>query len=295
MKSRPLIETLSLYALVGLIALSIADLGVLYSRTNFLPTPPPKSTARRVATRRPPPDRSTYNVVTTRNIFNPDGKIPDPHGAGPKVRPEDPPVPSTLPLQLMGTIVHVNPKRSVASISLKNKNDMIATKVDDIIPDNLATVTKIERNKVYFRNNMSTRLEYIEMKDDTKLISVSSNRGRQEGEVKVLSDTDRELKRDDVNKLTNNLPELLQQARAIQNYGPNGQPNGFRVMDLQPGSIYERLGIKRGDVITGVNGDPVDSPAKAMELYNALRTSSNINLQIERNGRRETLNFNITN
>lgn len=297
MKSRPPLESLYIYTLVALIGYVVADLGTLYVRDRMLPSQPPPP--RRVTHSAPKyQDRRAYDVVLSRNIFNSDLKIADPIGAAQnsQQREDGPPVPSQLPLQLMGTIVHVNPLRSIATVNLKNKNELMPFKVGQVIPENLATVTKIERNKIIFRNSASQRLEFLEMKEDVK-INFGKSSGpvtKQVGEVMQKSDTEFELKRGDINRLTGNLPELLQQARAVPNIGPNGQPNGFRIMDIQPGSIYERLGLKRGDVIKGVNGDAVDSPAKAMELYNQLRTSPRITLQIERNGRSEDMNYNVT-
>ncbi len=47
------------------------------------------------------------------------------------------------------------------------------------------------------------------------------------------------------------------------------------------------------DVIKKVNGEDVNSPTKAMELYNALKTEGRINLSVERNGRDETFIYNV--
>lgn len=42
------------------------------------------------------------------------------------------------------------------------------------------------------------------------------------------------------------------------------------------------LEIKNGDVITAVNGQTVDSPEKAMELYNKLKNQSSDTIEVER-------------
>jgi general secretion pathway protein C len=295
MKSRPPIETASIYLLTALIGYAIADLAILAVRDRWLPTQPPPAKPLNIAPHRQP-ERGTYNIVTSQNIFNADQQIPPPFGADKnKAKPDAPPVPSQLPLQLIGTIVHVNPNRSIATIQLKNKNDQMAFMVGATIPDGLATVTKIERAKVIFRNMASQRLEFIELKDETKLLfGRAAPQAKQMGEVTQKSDNEFELKRDDVNRLTNNLPELLQQARAVPRMGPGGQIECFNLADIAPGSLYERLGLKRGDCIKSVNGEKIDSPAKAMELYNALRSNaSSINLGIERAGRDEQMNYNI--
>ena len=160
----------------------------------------------------------------------------------------------------------------------------------------MAKVTKIERQKITFRNAASQRLEYIEMKDDSKfLLNTSGPQVKQAGPVMQKSETEFELKKADVEKLTANLPELLQQARAVPRMGPSGQIECFNLAEIAPNSIYEKLGLKRGDCIKGVNGEKIDSPAKAMDMYNALRSVSNsIQMSIERGGRDENFNYSIT-
>lgn len=291
MKSRPPIEKLSIYGLLALFALMIADFSILNIRPRMLPAqPPPARHIQQSFT--PMTDRSVYNIVTSHNIFNADQKIADPFGAaeGAKAPADAPPVPTQLPLQLLGTIVHVNPMRSVATISVKSKSDQMAFRVTQTIPENLATVEKIERNKVIFRNKANQRLEFIEIKEDTKFNfgQAAAPVATKHGEVLQTSDTDFSIKNADIKKFTNDLPSVLQSARAVQ------VPGGFRIEEIMPNSIFEKLGLKPGDTIRGVNGEAVDNPAKAMELYNQLRTANSIKLDIERGGQRQTNNYSIT-
>lgn len=294
------LKTLSIYCLLALIGFIIADLGILANRDKLFPLAPPAARPRVQQLVMQPP-RPTYNAIADRDMFNSDKKIPPALGSSGdgtqpgKGMPDAPPVATSLPVTLLGTIVHANPFRSVASVSVKSKPDSISVRVDMEV-EGMFTVTKILRNRVEFRNSATQRLEYVEIKDDTKLASiVTNNTVKQVGEVAQKSDTDFELKRADVTRLTQNLPELLQQARAIPRMGPNGQIECFSLADIAPGSIYERLGLKRNDCIGGVNGEKIDSPGKAMDMYNALRSGSNsIQLDIERNGRKEQFNYSIT-
>lgn len=109
-----------------------------------------------------------------------------------------------------------------------------------------------------------------------------------------MGDNNFVIKRADLSKYTNDLSSILMQARAVPNRDPGtGAINGFRLLDMQPGSIFEQLGMQRMDVIKSVDGTPVDSPAKAMELYNTLKNAPKLSLQIERNGKTETMTYNI--
>lgn len=296
--SRLPVEKLSIFAFVALMGFLLADFGLLFVRGGMWPQQSPPGQPPFLAP--PPMGSNNVAIVRDRNIFNSDGKIPPPIGAqegvkNPNEEADPEPVPTTLPLTLLGTIVHANPARSIATIGIKAKNDQVAARKDDVIPDNLATVISVERNKVVFRNMATRRREYLELKDETKINFGTTTKPVQVGEVMVKDEFTREIKRTDIDKLTNNLPELLQQARAVPRMGAGGTIECFNLAEIASGSIYERLGLKRNDCIKSVNGEKIDSPAKAMELYNALRSSADsINLGIERNSKDENFNFSIT-
>jgi general secretion pathway protein C len=288
-----------LFLFVGFI---IADLTILSVRDLMLPTEAPPA--------RPPKpplvsdfSRGSLNTITARNIFSSDGMIPDaivPKGK--KDNPNEPekelpPEPTSLPLNLMGTLVHSNPVKSIATIELKGKNKVLSYSPKRDI-ENLATVISIERHKVIIRNKNNNRLEYIEMKDTGKMafgLTSSSMRGPEEkGDVVKTSDNQFALKRSDLLKYTKDLSSILQQARAVPSRDEaTGVINGYKLLDIQPGSVYEQLGLQRMDVIKSVNGENVDSPARAMELYNQLKNSNGIKLSIERNGKTEDLSYTI--
>ncbi|MBC87094.1 MAG: hypothetical protein CL677_07920 [Bdellovibrionaceae bacterium] len=288
--------------LVFLLAYTTADLAMLSLRTDMLPkqSPPTKSSSSRKTNQKFARD---YFVVEDRNIFNADGKIPPALSEGEGQSDEDgPAVPSNLPLKLLGTIVHVNTDRSVASVESRRSNKAAAySKGDDI--EGLAEVVRVERRKLVFRNLSNRRLEYIEIPKDFKInlgISTAGNSGNtgfQENDlVKELGQNRFEVRRDDVNRLTKDISGLLREARMTQNIVPNsgGRIEGFRFTWIKPNSVFEKLGMKVGDVIKGVEGEPINDPRKAMEAYNALRSADNIRLTVIRNGREEELNYSIS-
>ncbi|MCB0411640.1 MAG: general secretion pathway protein GspC, partial [Bdellovibrionales bacterium] len=257
---RPPLEGAYVYILAVLVGYMVADLTVLSFRDDMLPTQAPPA--------RPIPSTSAGNqfadsmVIKDRNIFNPDGVIP------PALQPENqegddmldgPAVPSQLPLSLEGTLVHMNPKRSVATINLKSKNMTQAFSVDDEI-EGLAQITKIERRKVTFVNTRNRRLEYIEIPEDALLnFGMKQEKSGDKGEVSKMGEFDFQVNRNDIKKYTSDLSSILNQARMVPNIvpGSGGGVEGFRFVSIQPGSIYEKLGFKPMDVIKSVNGEPV--------------------------------------
>ncbi len=276
----------------------IADLAILAYRDKMLPHSAPPAqprTSQQIA----PVSRGAYNTVSSRNIFASSGIIPESlvnekSETGP--RKQEVPVLSQLPLTLIGTLVHSNPEKSIAAIEVKGKNQVTSYSPGKDIPG-VASILRVERQKVIFRNLNSNKLEFIEMKKEGNKVSFGAGSptplagGK---EVQKTGDNSFAIKRADLLKYTNDLSSILMQARAVPNREPGtGNINGFRILDMQPGSIYEQLGLQRMDIIKTVDGTPVDSPAKAMELYNTLKNSPKVSIQIERNGKSETMTYNI--
>jgi general secretion pathway protein C len=156
----------------------------------------------------------------------------------------------------------------------------------------LATLVRVDRKRVIFKNTNNGRLEYIEIKDEN---SISFERGQKKSAGPIdQRGNNFTLQRSMVDKLLSNLPEHLQQARAVPYIPPgSNKVEGFIILDITQGSIFEQIGLKKNDVIKGVNGQKVDSPAKALEFYNELKNSPGIALDIERDGRTETFNYTI--
>lgn len=296
---RPPFEKWYAYALFAFVGYCIADLAILAYRDRMLPesAPPARPKISRFDSG---VSRGAYNNITSRNIFASNGQIPDPlidKSKGAESQKEEDPVPSQLPLTLIGTLVHSNPDKSIAAIEVRGKNQVISYSPGKEI-DGMAAILKVERQKVIFRNLNSNRLEFIEMKKEGNRVAfgagIRPTAGGGAREVQKTGDNSFSIKRADLLKYTNDLSSILMQARAVPNREPGtGNINGFRLLDMQPGSIYEQLGLQRMDVIKGVDGTPVDSPAKAMELYNSLKNSPKVTLQIERNGKNETMTYNI--
>jgi len=93
------------------------------------------------------------------------------------------------------------------------------------------------------------------------------------------------------NALTN-LNTLATQARLVPSF-KNGVANGFKLFQIQPGSLYSNIGIENGDVITKINGYEVNSPDKALEVYQKLREASHVVIEGERGGAAFKKDYNI--
>ena len=83
-------------------------------------------------------------------------------------------------------------------------------------------------------------------------------------------------------------PEFLNQALIVPN--PDG---GFLVRQVQAGSLYEKLGLRPGDVIRNVNGQPLTNMDDVMRLYQQFGTAQRVLVDVQRQGRSETLYYDM--
>ena len=291
---RPLLEGTYAYILAVFIGYMGADLTLINLRSKMLPeeAPPTPPTKRQRKEQR---SLSKYRVITKRNIFNEDGIIPKALASdGKEVDTQNIDGPATLtslPIELKGTIVHRNPRRSVATIISKGRSNAEVTsfRIQEEV-NGLAEIIAIQRRKVIFKNLNNGRKEYIEMPEGAKvsLGYKDSPKPQTSGEITQIRPNEFTIKRSEIMKYTSNFSQVLRQARMVPNTIPGSdEVEGFRFVSIQPNSIYEKLGFKVGDIIRKVNGEPVNSPTKAMELYNALQTTNRIQINLERNGNKE--------
>jgi general secretion pathway protein C len=127
--------------------------------------------------------------------------------------------------------------------------------------------------------------EAVYLKDLTEsLPSGSISRGdavRSTGQTSAV--VDRGLMQQQLQK-----PEFLSQALIVPNPG-----GGFQVREIQPGSLYEKLGLRVGDVIRSVNGQTVNNMDEVMRMYQQFGNSSQINVEVTRAGQSEILHYDI--
>ncbi len=102
-----------------------------------------------------------------------------------------------------------------------------------------------------------------------------------------------DLDRSTLNNNLNNMASLFTQIRAIPDIGADGTSNGFKLSEIQPGSLFQQIGLQDGDILTSVEGQSVSDPARAMQLLASLRQQSSVDVTVLRNGQPLQLHYNI--
>ncbi len=89
------------------------------------------------------------------------------------------------------------------------------------------------------------------------------------------------LSKKEVKSSLKDMASFLRQVRIIP-YMEHGKPQGFQLLDIVPGSIVAKVGLKNGDVIERVNGKPILTPQDAMQFFSALENGNGVVLSVKR-------------
>ncbi len=128
--------------------------------------------------------------------------------------------------------------------------------------------------------------------DDTPKADAGSNEDKFKEGIKEIAPGKYEVNRAMLDEQISDLDNLMRQARVIPHY-KQGKPAGFKVVGVRSNSIFRHLGLKSGDVLKTVGGEELTSINKALGLFEALKTNSNVSLDIERQGKPSNFEYNI--
>ena len=72
----------------------------------------------------------------------------------------------------------------------------------------------------------------------------------------------------------------------------NGQQRGYRVYPGRNRQQFTKLGLMPGDLVTAINGTPLDDPARGMEILQSMNSATQVTVTVERNGQSSQVNIN---
>lgn len=156
------------------------------------------------------------------------------------------------------------------------------------LPDG-SQIVKVKHDRVTLKRSDGSTVE-IQIVDETRIVNVA--RAVPAGGVRKIGDGRFMVDQSEVASSTENLGKILTQARALP-YMEAGKTVGFRLSEIVPGSIYDKIGLQNGDVVQRVNSQDVNEPGKFFQLYQGLKDEKSISIDLLRNGQRQSLNYDI--
>lgn len=199
---------------------------------------------------------------------------------------------SDLPVSLLGTVV-VNPTAySSALIMNNNSKEIRAYAVGDKLLD--STIASIQVRRVVVQRDDGNR-EYISLDDEERPTRTAAAKPSGTGDDQIMQDgedsyvIDRQL----FDESMQDLDALSRMARAIPHRNSDGQPDGFRLSGVRRNELLYKLGIRSGDIVHGVNGQPLTSIAEAMNAMQTLQRESSFTFEVTRRGQKKTMSYQV--
>ncbi|MBX9704256.1 MAG: hypothetical protein K2X39_08900 [Silvanigrellaceae bacterium] len=246
-----------------------------------------------------PSEELEIKDILDRNIFNITGEIPDAVSLFNTCPSE--PAQSSLPYKISGILYGGSASTSIVTIANNmggfRAKSMIAQLGQRLPPGGI--IADIQPRKVLFRNRNNC-LEYLEFSDIPLPKSRRDKNNKETFLGKSYSENGFERKgnnivttREWVNKIIQeDLVKTLEDMRAIPNI-VGGQVKGFLLSRIRSGSVYAKMGLLDGDVVTAINDNDLNDAGRAIQILNSLRNESSIEMHILRDGKIEIFKVKI--
>lgn len=187
---------------------------------------------------------------------------------------------------LFGTVVAED--KSLALI--RSGKELAAYHLNDELPDG-GKIEEIRRNRVKIRNQDGS-LTTLEIMETPTGATAGKAVASETPEIRKIDEDRWLIPRETAEATRQNLAEELRLAQ-MQPRIVDGQTNGFMIRSIKRRSLLNKLGLRRGDVIMAVNEMALDSPEKALQIFQQLREARQINVAVERKGEAMTFAYEL--
>ncbi len=262
----------------------LADLGVLVADGGDKAA----SGNKRPTRKRTASKRSFVEPIVKRNIFDPDAV-----GQEVEVGDSEADRQTDLAVTLLATVV-VDPEIRSSALIAEDKRDGLTRGYG--IGDSLlgeGEIVRIEQKRVVIKRTNGD-VEYLAMKDDDgKKKKSKKKKGEDDDEVSKEGDNKFVVDRSLVEDAVANVEKLATQIRVVPHKGPDGEIDGYRLSAIRRGSLFDKLGVKNGDIVHDVNGHPLTSADGALKAYQALQNDSNFTFEVTRRNKKQTFEYEV--
>lgn len=265
------------------------------------------------------PSASELGLIASRNPFSPDlrGKsyanilsdLYPQSGTGPDSAPKDAEVvalgnwmngkvpilePKAIKLRLVGTVLAGKMTSGAVIDSLDPEKQKFYKVHDTIIPGKI-TLVAVRKEYVVLQVGKGygiLKAHYDQEDDAGQVLPEKGSLSVSAHGIHKIDDHHWLVEARAIQFATKNLSSLLLQARAIPDF-TGGHPDGFRMVNIQSGSLFQELGLAQGDVIRSINGLSMNDPQNFMKALSTLQSATNVQINLLRNGAPQTFDYQI--
>lgn len=215
----------------------------------------------------------------------------------------DVPVLTSLDIKLISTLSLGDGKNPQSSCVISSGREVDAYTI--LSQESFAPNTKIIQilpKKVIFTNQK--KLEYVLLEDFAKTVDLNRppdktpttiakhvTKAAEGGEEIVREGDVFQIKRSAVEKALAEVEKLYTDIRAVP-FFKEGKANGFKLLSVKRGSFFDKLGLRRGDILKTVNGTVLDIQS-GLQTFNKLKNEANFELELERRDTSQTFKYEI--
>lgn len=238
---------------------------------------------------RAPASRMALGPVAALHLFGDTNEAPAKLEQAPISAPE-----TRLNLTLKGLIALDSQQEALAIIA-QGRGDEQAYRVGDAIPGG-AVLHEILPDRVILQRagrfeTLTLPKESMENHDAPASLPGATSRPRPLGAQGRPAGNGQQF-RQVRDTLLNNPQEALQLINA-QPVMDGGQLKGYRVTPGRDRRLFNRVGLRPGDVVTSVNGVPLSDPAQMGKLFDQLATARRLDVTVERGGQQSQLSLDL--
>lgn len=260
-----------------------------------------------IAKESPTLQQNKIKDILNRNIFNRTGELPKDE----LMRDEkaaykgDQAIKSELPLKLKAIIYGGSPTAGLAVIENTETRKQNSFLVGDQVSKEARLIEVHEKKIILQVDDHKEFLELLEaplqrtkrtrkkggLGGNLNVLAIGSGKYSEEGferdgnTISMSSDYRQKL-------LTTDFAKVLQDAKA-EPVNEGGELNGFRLTRIRPDSVYEKGGLLNDDIVKEINGVSLVDTAQAIKLLNSLRGASEIEIGINRGGKKINVNIQV--
>ena len=185
-----------------------------------------------------------------------------------------------LKLKLVGLLASNVSEESTAIIA--SGSDQAIYQIDDKLPvGNSVVLAKILSDRVILNNSGNYESLWLYSEADFKVTygytsDAATGSGRPTPRRPAAPATvETKLK-------PSELPKSISDVVRFSVHRENGEMQGFRIRPGKNKELFERLGLQTNDIVTSVNGIPIDTAQAIRDNYQQLKNATNADLEIRR-------------
>ena len=189
--------------------------------------------------------------------------------------------PTNIPLVLTGVIAASDPRNGLAILG-ENAAAAKVYAVGDIVPGGVKLHSVFSDKVILDRNG---NLESLALPRQSTGMAMAPPPQQNLPTENPIAERMRQL-------ITSE-PSVITDIMRPQPVFAQGKQRGYRVYPGRNRQAFTRLGLRPGDLVTAINGTPLDDPARGQEIFSTLGSSSEAHVTVMRNGKQQDLTLNM--